>query len=40
MSSFEGFRERRASSTIFTVPTALERAGVFSQTRVANGTLI
>lgn len=40
MSSFEGFRERRAASTIFTVPTALERAGDFSQTRVANGTLI
>ena len=40
MTSYESLRERRASSTIFTVPTTLERAGDFSQTRVANGNLI
>ena len=40
MGSFEGLRERRAASTIFTVPTALERTADFSQTRVANGTLV
>lgn len=40
MTSYESLRERRAASTIFSVPTALERAGDFSQTRVANGTQV
>ncbi|MSV29502.1 MAG: hypothetical protein EXQ52_12290 [Bryobacterales bacterium] len=40
MTSYEGLRERRAASTILTVPTAIERTGDFSQTRIANGTLI
>ncbi len=38
--SFEGLRERSASNTVFTVPTALERGGDFSQTRAANGQMI
>ncbi len=37
MVSFEGLRERRADSTTASVPTALERAGDFSQTRTATG---
>jgi hypothetical protein len=37
MVSFEALRERRAASTITSVPTALERAGDFSQTRNAAG---
>lgn len=40
MTSYEGLRERRAATTIFTVPTALERAGNFSRTFAANGNLI
>ncbi len=40
MASSETLRERRAASTINTVPTLLERAADFSQTRVANGSLI
>ncbi len=40
MGSYEGLRERRAASTIFTVPTALERGGDFTQTRAINGNLI
>jgi len=37
MVSFEALRERRADSTTASVPTALERAGDFSQTRTASG---
>jgi len=37
MVSFEALRERRADSTTASVPTALERAGDFSQTRTATG---
>ena len=40
MGSYEGLRERSADSRIFTVPTALERAGNFSSTLVPNGSLI
>ena len=40
MASYEGLRERRAASTIFTVPTGLERGGDFSRTFAANGNLI
>jgi len=40
MASYEGLREPRASSTIFTVPTLLERRGDFSQTRAPNNQLI
>lgn len=40
MVSFEALRERRASSTIASVPTQLERTGDFSQTRTASGGLI
>jgi len=40
MVSMEGLRERSAAVGMFTVPTDLERRGDFSQTRVANGTLI
>lgn len=38
--SYEGLRERSASNTVFSVPTALERNGDFSQTRTASGNLI
>ncbi|MFB3906668.1 MAG: TonB-dependent receptor domain-containing protein [Acidobacteriota bacterium] len=37
MVSFEALRERRAASTTASVPTALERAGDFSQTRTTAG---
>jgi len=40
MVSFEALRERRASSTITSVPTELERTGDFSQTRNAAGQSI
>jgi hypothetical protein len=40
MVSFEALRERRADSTLTSVPTALERAGDFSQTRTATGAPI
>jgi hypothetical protein len=40
MVSYEGLRERSAASSIFSVPTELERRGDFSQTRAANGQLI
>lgn len=38
--SFEGLRERSFANSVFTVPTPLERAGDFSQTRAANGQMI
>ena len=38
--SYEGLRDSSAGSFTGTVPTALERAGDFSQTRDANGALI
>ncbi|MBI3698298.1 MAG: TonB-dependent receptor [Acidobacteria bacterium] len=37
---YAGLRERSASASTFTVPTALERAGDFSATRAANGQVI
>jgi hypothetical protein len=37
MVSFEALRERRADSTLTSVPTELERSGDFSQTRTATG---
>jgi hypothetical protein len=37
MVSFEALRERRADSTVTSVPTALERAGDFSQTKTTSG---
>jgi hypothetical protein len=40
MVSFEALRERRADSTLASVPTALERSGDFSQTRTATGAAI
>ena len=40
LGSYEGLREPRAAETTFTVPTALERRGDFSQTRAANGQVI
>jgi hypothetical protein len=40
MVSFEALRERRADSTITSVPTTLERTGDFSQTKTAAGGLI
>ena len=40
MGSYEGLRERSAANTTFTVPTALQRQGDFSQTFAANGQLI
>jgi len=40
MGSYESLRERRAASTLFTLPTALERVGDFSRTLAANGNLI
>jgi hypothetical protein len=40
MASYEGLRERSAANTTFTVPTALQRQGDFSQTFAANGQLI
>jgi hypothetical protein len=40
MVSFEALREKRADSTLASVPTALERTGDFSQTRTATGAPI
>ncbi len=40
MVAFEALRERRADSTIASVPTPLERTGDFSQTKTAAGQLI
>ncbi|MBM3768311.1 MAG: hypothetical protein FJW32_23250, partial [Acidobacteria bacterium] len=40
MVSFEALRERRASSTLTSVPTAQERTGDFSATRTATGQSI
>jgi hypothetical protein len=40
MVSFEALRERRADSTITSVPTALERTGDFSATRTTTGAPI
>ena len=40
MASYEGLRELSAATTTFTVPTALQRHGDFSQTFAANGQLI
>jgi Carboxypeptidase regulatory-like domain/TonB dependent receptor-like, beta-barrel len=40
MASYEGLRELSAATTTFTVPTALQRQGDFSQTFAANGQLI
>src|SRR5262245_24294220 len=40
MASYEGLRELSAANTTFTVPTALQRQGDFSQTFAANGQLI
>lgn len=38
--NYEGFRERRASQTTITSPTAKQRAGDFSETRAPDGNLI
>jgi len=38
--NYEAFRERRSSTSILNSPTAAQRAGDFSDTRVANGDLI
>lgn len=38
--NYDAFRERRLSQSTITSPTALERAGNFSDTRTANGALI
>jgi hypothetical protein len=38
--NYDAFRERRLSQSTITSPTALERAGDFSDTRTANGNLI
>ncbi len=38
--AFEGLRDRGFANRTFTVPTALERQGDFSQTRAQNGQLI
>jgi outer membrane receptor protein involved in Fe transport len=40
MGSYEGLRERRFASTTLTAPTLLQRQGDFSQTLVANGSLV
>jgi hypothetical protein len=40
LGSFEGLRERSSANTITSVPTALQRNGDFSETRVANGTQV
>ncbi len=40
MAAYEGLRERSLAPTTFSVPTAEERIGDFSQSRVANGGLI
>jgi hypothetical protein len=40
MTSFEGLRQRSFRERLNTVPTALQRTGNFSDTRVANGNLI
>jgi hypothetical protein len=40
LGSFEGLRERSSANTSTSVPTALQRAGDFSQTRASNGSLI
>ena len=37
---YEGLRQRSASNLTATVPTALQRAGNFTQTRAANGSMI
>jgi outer membrane receptor protein involved in Fe transport len=38
--NYDAFRERRLGQTTITSPTALERAGDFSDTRTANGNVI
>jgi hypothetical protein len=40
LASYEGLRERSSANTTFSVPTALQKAGDFSQTRAANGALV
>jgi hypothetical protein len=40
MGSFEGLRERSFSSSGYSVPTVLQRAGDFSQTRASNGSQV
>lgn len=40
MGSYEGLRQRAFTQKTQTVPTELERAGDFSQTRIANGNLV
>ncbi|MCC6540113.1 MAG: TonB-dependent receptor [Bryobacterales bacterium] len=40
LASYEGLRERSSSNTLTSVPTALQRAGDFSQTRAANGNQV
>ncbi len=40
LGSFEGLRERSSANTITSVPTELQRNGNFSETRVANGSLV
>lgn len=40
LGSYEGLRERSSSNTLTSVPTALQRAGDFSQTRAANGAQV
>ena len=40
LGSYEGLRERSFANTTTSVPTTLERAGDFSQTRASNGTVI
>ncbi|MCX6626877.1 MAG: TonB-dependent receptor [Candidatus Solibacter sp.] len=40
LGSFEGLRERNFTSSGYSVPTALQRTGDFSQTRASNATLV
>ena len=40
LGSYEGLRERSQANTVTTVPTDLQRRGDFSETRIANGSLI
>ncbi|MGH9671738.1 MAG: TonB-dependent receptor domain-containing protein [Bryobacteraceae bacterium] len=40
MTAFEALRDRTFANRTFTVPTEIERAGNFSQTRAQNGTMI
>jgi hypothetical protein len=40
LGSFEGLRERASANTTTSVPTSLQRAGDFSQTRASNGSTI